>query len=284
MQRSVFFGAIVAFFVLGGLQLVTYYLPIWFQVIKNATPTKSGIMFFPTVLGDVTFSLLAGLLVTKLGYYNPWLLFGTACMSVGAGLLTRLGLDSGSAIWIGYQVLLGAGIGSIMQMAVLPLKLVPTATAVIVFFQFLGGAILLAVAESIFTSTLVKQLIQHVPNQDPASIVQAGAGAVRYIAKPENLIEVLQAYNSAITVTFYVVVGGCTMAFAAALCMEWVSVKALSTATWLKQGSGATQPRLMHYLGGHQPAQKTLWCGAKLLVTAQVSSISLSDLQEGEER
>lgn len=61
-QRTVFFGAIVAFFAMGGLQLITYWLPIWFQVIKDASPTQSGINYFPTVLGNVVFSLLAGIL------------------------------------------------------------------------------------------------------------------------------------------------------------------------------------------------------------------------------
>ena len=61
-QRSVFFGAIIASLAMGGLQLTTYYLPIWFQVIKDSTPTKSGIMYFPSVLGDLVFSVSAGLL------------------------------------------------------------------------------------------------------------------------------------------------------------------------------------------------------------------------------
>ena len=60
-QRSVFCGAIVACLAMGGLQLVTYYLPIWFQVIKDSTPTKSGIMYFPSVsaglLGEAVYSL-----------------------------------------------------------------------------------------------------------------------------------------------------------------------------------------------------------------------------------
>ena len=137
-QRSVFFGAVVSCLAMGGLQLVTYYLPIWFQVIKNSTPTDSGIMYFPSVVGNVLFSLFAGVLgkitslpmhsfertrtylpsftVTKLGYYNPWLLFGTAMTSIGAGLYTTFKTDSGAAAWIGYQAISGAGIGSILQM------------------------------------------------------------------------------------------------------------------------------------------------------------------------
>ena len=62
LQRSVFFGAVVACLSMGGLQLVTYYLPIWFQVIKNNTPTESGINYFPSVVGNVLFSLFAGVL------------------------------------------------------------------------------------------------------------------------------------------------------------------------------------------------------------------------------
>ena len=61
-QRTVLCSALVACVGMGSLQLCTYYLPIWFQVIKDATPTKSGIMYFPSVLGNILLSIVAGVL------------------------------------------------------------------------------------------------------------------------------------------------------------------------------------------------------------------------------
>ncbi len=86
--------------------------------------------------------------------------------------------------------------------AVLPLTKVSEATAIIVFFQFLGGAVFLAVAHNVFQSRLLMALMVKVPSEDAQMIVKAGAGAVRQIVQSEDLHLVLEAYNIAITDTF----------------------------------------------------------------------------------
>ena len=65
-QRSVYSAATMLFFGLGSVQLVAYYLPIWFQVIKGATPVESGIRFVPSVLGNFVMSIISGALGTYL--------------------------------------------------------------------------------------------------------------------------------------------------------------------------------------------------------------------------
>lgn len=35
-------------------------MPMWFQVIKGATPVKSGIRFLPVALGNVVMALVSG--------------------------------------------------------------------------------------------------------------------------------------------------------------------------------------------------------------------------------
>lgn len=66
MQRTVFSSAVLGWFAFGGLQLVTYYLPLWFQVILGASPTRSGVYYLPSVLGDIVASVLGGVLGKKL--------------------------------------------------------------------------------------------------------------------------------------------------------------------------------------------------------------------------
>lgn len=65
-QRSVFFGAVIGFLSSGSLQLVTYFIPIWFQVIKGASPTRSGVMNLPSILGTVVLAIVA----SGLGVYR----------------------------------------------------------------------------------------------------------------------------------------------------------------------------------------------------------------------
>jgi len=81
--------------------------------------------------------VVAGILVTILGYYTPFCIISTVLMSIGAGLLTTLEVTTGMPKWIGYQLLFGAGVGFGMQQsiiavqAVLELKDVATGTAVV---------------------------------------------------------------------------------------------------------------------------------------------------------
>lgn len=124
-----------------------FYLPIWFQAIKGASAVKSGVMTLPFILTMVIFSILAGGLITVVGYYTPFMYIAAIAMPIGAGLLSTLQPDSSSAKWIGYQIIFGIGIGCGMQQpliaaqAALPLQDVPIGTAIMMFAQILGGAI-----------------------------------------------------------------------------------------------------------------------------------------------
>jgi hypothetical protein len=88
-------------------------------------------------------------------------------------------------------------------MAVLPQNEISIGNATVVFFQFLGGSIFLAIAESVFTSQLIKELAICAPTVNAQSVVAAGAAAVASVVSPGNLPGVLEAYNKSI-VTVYV--------------------------------------------------------------------------------
>ncbi len=87
-------------------------------------------------------------------------------------------------------------------MAVLPQNDISIGNGIVVFFQFLGGAIFLAIAENLFTSQLVKELAIYAPAVNAEVVVAAGAAAVSSVVSPENLAAVLEAYNTAIVTTF----------------------------------------------------------------------------------
>ena len=71
--------------------------------------------------------------------------------------------------------------------------------ALAIFFNTLGGALSVSIAQNIFSNTLVKQLPKHTTGVDPALIVSAGATHVREASPPGQLPGVLLAYNEAVT-------------------------------------------------------------------------------------
>lgn len=232
-QRSIAFGVVVAFGVGSSFFLLVYYLPLWFQAIQGVSATESGIRNLPLILAVTVFSITAGGFTTWLGYYTPFIYAGTVAVSIGAGLLTTLKVNSGPAHWIGYQILAGGGIGLVMQQplmaaqAVLKMDDIPIGSATIVFFQTLGGALFISVGQNIFTNKLVDGIVANVPGQDPLAILRIGATAIHktFAREPDVLARILIAYNDAITQSFYASAALAIVAVFAGLGVEWVSVK-----------------------------------------------------------
>jgi len=104
----------------------------------------------------------------------------------------------------------------------------PVGNAVAIFFNTLGGALSVSIAQNIFSNTLVKQLPVLAPDADIARVIQAGATHFRDFLTPAQLPGVLLAYNKAITTAFIMPIAVSGLAFVASLGMEWKSVKGKS--------------------------------------------------------
>ncbi|KAI9781425.1 MAG: hypothetical protein M1839_006019 [Geoglossum umbratile] len=236
-QRSVAFGAWYAFATGAAFLLTVFYIPIWFQAIKGATAIKSGIMNLPLILSLVVASLIAGGVVTALGYYKPFMIASSILMAVGGGLLSTFETDTGHAKWIGYQVLFGFGVGMGMQQplmavqTVLDITDIPIGTSVIIFAQTLGAALFVSVGQNVLTNRLVSGLIKAVPNLDPSIVLQTGATSLKEVVDPKYLSGVVFAYNRAIAQTFYVVTAMGCLTLIGSLGIEWKSVKGKKTKT-----------------------------------------------------
>jgi MFS family permease len=230
-RRTIIASSLTSMCVFGALFVNIYYIPEWFQVIKGASPLKSGVMnialFVPQIIG----SIIAGTMITKLGYCNPWILAGCVFASIASGLYSTLKVDSGHAAWIGFQVLNGLGAGFSMEtpltaaQTVLSNEEVGIGIALVTFFQFFGSSIFLAIAQTVFSNTLISELAKHVPDEDAGALLRLGTSAIRGFVAPDKLPAVLLAYNRAITSTFYVSAGVVACGFCLALLSEWKSVK-----------------------------------------------------------
>lgn len=231
MLFSVFFGA--AFFPL------IYYLSLYFQAVNGDSAVQAGIKLLPLLLATVLMSILSGGLISAIGYYNPVALPCMVLFSVGAGMITTFGLDSPIRIWLGYQVLCGLGIGVGFQLGVLvvqnvlPAEDIPVGTACVQFFNSFGGAIFIAVAQTVFQNGLIEGVEKNVPGLDPQIFINSGASQVREILQQMGMEQytdaVLTAYLAGLRNTYYISVACATAAFFAVLGMDWVSLKRKKT-------------------------------------------------------
>ncbi|KAJ5367953.1 Efflux pump roqT [Penicillium cataractarum] len=230
-NRNVWGSAWYALAIGAAYFVLVYYLPIWFQAIKGASAVKSGIMNLPMIITVVLVSILAGGLVTACGYYTPFMIASSIIMTIGAGLLSTLEVDSGHPKWIGYQALFGIGLGLGMQQPMIVAQTalsagdVPSGTAIVMFAQTLGGSIFISVAQNIFQNQLVTNIRADAPTANAAELVAAGATMLRTVVSGPVLERVLVAYNDAITQTFYVAVAMGALSLIGPIFVEWLSVK-----------------------------------------------------------
>jgi hypothetical protein len=169
--------------------------------------------------------------ITALGPYVPFTWIGSVIFVVGSGMIYTLKVNSGAGMWIGYQILAGAGAGACVQIpfiavqVVLSKKDMPSGNAVAIFFNSLGGAISISIAQNIFSNTLIKEIPRYAMDVDPAIIIGAGATNIRAVTTPEQLPGVLEAYNVAVTSTFILPIACAGAACLCSVLFEWKSVK-----------------------------------------------------------
>ncbi|KAF4629185.1 hypothetical protein G7Y89_g8968 [Cudoniella acicularis] len=155
------------------------------STIKEKIASYDGNYYMIPYLVSITLtSLIIGVAITKLGYYNLFVLGGGVIFAVGCGLLYLLGTGDGAGTWIGYQLVVGIGAGACIQIpflsvqAVLPRKYMPKEIALIAFFNALGGIVSAPIANAVSSNELVKQLQARVPLLDTNVIVTAGLSNV----------------------------------------------------------------------------------------------------------
>jgi len=161
-------------------------------------------------------SIVAGAGITYIGRYKWFMIAGSSIFTVGAGLLHTLQINSVNGKWIGYQLICGFGAGAGVQIpfiavqVVLNAKDMPTGNAIAIFFNSLGGAISISIAQNIFSNGLRSNLPKYAPSVSPEVVINAGATYLRKAVSAEALPGVLEAYMVALQQAYVIpiVVGG----------------------------------------------------------------------------
>ncbi|KAH7395972.1 major facilitator superfamily domain-containing protein [Cadophora sp. MPI-SDFR-AT-0126] len=154
------------------LLYVTYFLPVYFQAVKGASPSRAGVELFPTATTIAPAAAISGVIITITGKYRVFHYLGFVLMSLGCGLFALLDEDSSIAAWVGYQVLFGLGNGMVYNsmipplLASLPPSEVATATATWTFMRSFGSIWGIAIPSAIFNDRvnhLVRERLANAP-------------------------------------------------------------------------------------------------------------------------
>ena len=180
------------------------------------------------LLGNSIFTIWTGVFVSKVGYFAPPAILGTAIATVGSGLLSTLTVNTNSSRWIGYEVLTSLGIGMTVQQgyvavqSVVTLEQLTVASSLVSAFQALGGAIFVSVGNTVLLNELYDAAL---PGIDIDAVIAAGATGFRSFVPEERIPALLDVYNGALQKVFHMALVCSALAFFVALGLEWRSIE-----------------------------------------------------------
>ncbi|MEA2254811.1 MAG: hypothetical protein QOG35_856 [Solirubrobacteraceae bacterium] len=181
------------------------FIPVFLQLVYGASATGSGLRMIPLMVGLLVASIASGRAISRLGRYRAFPIAGTAILAVGMFLLSRLSVDTAPWVASAYMLVVGVGIGLVMQVLVLVVQNdaeprdIGVATSTATFFRSVGGSFGVAIFGTIFATRLSDQLA-HLP---PAVVDRLGGGvhlspaAARHLP-PAVHADFLQAFSHAL--------------------------------------------------------------------------------------
>jgi EmrB/QacA subfamily drug resistance transporter len=190
----------------------TIFLTQYMQLARGYSPTQSGLLTIPMVVGLFLSSTISGRRISQTGRYRRYMLAGTLLFAIGLGLMGLVD-ETTSLVEVGlFMAIVGVGVGMVMQNLILavqnviPAQQMGAGSALIAFFRSLGGAI----GVSVLGAILGTQVASHVREGLAAKGIDGGVlgagGQIPDLATlPEPVRQVVQhAYGTGIAELFLI--------------------------------------------------------------------------------
>jgi EmrB/QacA subfamily drug resistance transporter len=156
------------------------FLPLYLQVVKGYSPTKSGLTMIPFMMGLLAASIISGRIITKVGKYKVFPIVGTGLMTAGLMLFSLLKVHTSIVEAWGFMIIMGAGLGLVMQTLVLAVQNavdiadLGVATSSSTFFRSLGGSFGTAIFGAVFSARLTYWRPRLLPPEAAAQLKSGG--------------------------------------------------------------------------------------------------------------
>lgn len=240
MFKSSIFTVSVILSLLAGLALFAgiLFIPEYQQIVRGYSAVKSGLLLLPLVGGLLAALVTSGRLITKTGHYRMFPLIGTLITTFGLWLFSHLTLHTSQLTLSIWMVVLGAGIGSFMQVMTLAVQnAVPrtelgVATATATFFRTIGSSL----GGALFGAILINRLLFHLHKLLPpassghvvinAASVENGIQPAALAKLPPSVShDVFQSFVLAFHDMFLLAVPFAMLAFIAALFLKEIPLR-----------------------------------------------------------
>ncbi|WP_027941456.1 MFS transporter [Amycolatopsis taiwanensis] len=226
-------GTIVGLAMFGGLSMI----PLYFQVVREYTPTQAGLLMLPLVIGIMIGSQISGRVTAKTGRYKILPVIGTLVIAIGTVLFAQIHFDS--PMWQPevFAMVIGFGLGCCMQTLIIaaqnagPRRDMGVSTASATFFRQMGGTLGVAVFLTILFNLLPNKITDafggHLPpgfSGDKLTDLQANTTGIGSL--PDQVkVPILTGFTNSMHGVFYVAAGVALLACLVLMFMKEIPLK-----------------------------------------------------------
>jgi EmrB/QacA subfamily drug resistance transporter len=187
-RMATILGVLVGFGMFGGMMTI----PLYLQLVNGATPTESGFLMLPMILGLMISSITSGQIISRTGVYKWFPRIGTLFLASGFFLMTFATADK--PVWfimIG-MLLVGLGLGQLMQTLTIASQNsvgprdIGVATSSSTFFRQIGGTLGVAILFSVLYTRIPETIAAAFKDKTNLANLQAAVMDPAVQADPNN--------------------------------------------------------------------------------------------------
>ena len=139
---------------------VEYYLPLYFQSVKQVSPLRSGILILPMMVTEAAVDILVGILIHQTGRYREITWAGVTLMTLGTGLYISFRTATSIARIIGFEIIWGIGTALLFQTPMIAIQNTVSqadtaaATGTLAFIRNLATSLSIVVGGVVFQNSM----------------------------------------------------------------------------------------------------------------------------------
>jgi len=187
-SMSTVLGVLVGFGMFGAMMTI----PLYLQLVNGATPTESGFLMLPMILGLMIASIVSGQVIARTGVYKWFPRAGTALMALGFFWFTFATADKPVWFMMIGMFIIGLGLGQMMQTLTIAAQNsvgprdIGVATSSSTFFRQIGGTLGVAILFSVLYTRIPETIAAAFSDKSTLAGLQAAATDPDVVADPAN--------------------------------------------------------------------------------------------------
>ncbi len=203
-NRSLVLAVIASIAVGVALFGTSVFLSQYMQIARGKSPTESGLLTIPMVVGLLLSSTIVGQVISRTGVYKRYMMVGALLLTAGCALMGTVDEQTPFLELIAFMFLLGSGVGMVMQNLVLVVQnsIHPSemgaGSSLIAFFRTLGGATGVAALGSLLATRVASGITERLASAGIKAPAGTTGGALPDVnTLPEPLRQIVEASYAA---------------------------------------------------------------------------------------